>query len=135
MSAPVSPISTDRSGSPLKQKELCPAEAISIVSAPVSSVSTAGMESPAKKKEPQPVDINRHSRKISGKGVRRSISPGSASVLRRTPRLQKVLFLFLRKISAYIYICVCVCSLVFFAAEIRIYWMDSGLSKNFILNF
>lgn len=93
MSAPVSPISTDRSRSPVKQKELCPAEAISI-SATVSSVSTEGMESPAKKKEPQPVDINRHSRKISGKGGRRSISPGSASVLRRTPRLQKVLFLF-----------------------------------------
>lgn len=89
MSAPVSSISTDRSESPVKQKELHPAEAISI-SAPVSSVSTEGRESPAKKKDPQPVDINRHSRKISGKGGRQSISPGSASFLRRSPRFPKV---------------------------------------------
>lgn len=72
----------------MKQKELRPAEAISI-SAPVS---TERRESPAKRKEPQPVDINRNSRKISGKGGRQSISPGSATSLRRTPRLRKVLF-------------------------------------------
>lgn len=61
------------------------------MSGAVSLISTdSKSESPAKRKELQPLDFNRHSRRVNAsKGGRQAIlSPGSASSLRRSPRFK-----------------------------------------------